>query len=251
LLAALTTWEVAWWIDKLLGTAHPYWPLAAWAAAPVALLALVAAMRGTWPEVRHPGAYLWIGAKPLVLFLILWTLYVNIVADNDPFPKTYIPLLNPLDVVQMLVFVVVYWWRAVRASGIDGPREIPATWPVTAWCVAIFYWANAVLFRTVHQHAGVGYQFPAILQSSLVQMAITILWTVLALATMFVATRVRNRQMWIVGSVLMVGVVVKLIVVELCAAITVESVISSIAAGTLMVLAGYLAPVPPKYTGER
>jgi uncharacterized membrane protein len=251
LLAAVVTWEVAWWIDHLLGIVHPYWPLAAWALAPVALLAIISAVRSIWPVARYPSAYLWTGAKLLILFFILWTLYVNLTADNDPFPNPYVPLFNPLDIAQVLVFaVVVIWWRAVRSSGIDGPREFPATWPVTAWCVAIFYWANAVLFRTVHQRLGLGYQFPAILGSSGVQMAISILWTLLALATMFVATRVRNRQMWIVGSILMVAVVVKLIVVELRAAITVESVVSSIAVGALMLVAGYLAPIPPKYRAE-
>ena len=251
LLAAVATWEAAWWIDQLLGAAHPYWPLAAWAIAPVALLAMVAAIRRAWPIARHPGAYLWTGGELLVGFLMLWTLYVNLVADGDPFPNPYRALLNPLDIVQMLAFaVVVYWWRAVRACGIDGPAQFPAAWPVTAWCVAIFYWANAVLFRTVHQRAGLGYQFPAVLQSSLVQMAVSILWTALALATMYVATRVRNRQMWIVGSFLMVAVVIKLTVVELRADVTVDSVISSIAVGVLMLLAGYLAPIPPKYAGE-
>jgi uncharacterized membrane protein len=251
LLAAVATWESAWWIVRLLGTLHPYWPLAAWALAPVALLAIVATVRRSWPVARHPDAYLWSGGQALVLFLILWTLYVNLVADNDPFPRPYVPLLNPLDIVQMLAFaVVVVWWRSVRASGIDGPREFPATWPVTAWCVAIFYWANAVLFRTAHQRAGLAYQFPAVLQSPPLQMALSILWTFLALATMYVATRVRNRQMWIVGSFLMVTVVIKLIVVELRAAITVDSVISGIAVGVLMLVAGYLAPIPPKCTGE-
>jgi uncharacterized membrane protein len=251
LLAAVATWEAAWWIDQMLGATHPYWPLAAWAIAPVALLAMVAAIRRAWPIARHPGAYLWTGGELLVGFLMLWTLYVNLVADGDPFPNPYRALLNPLDIVQMLAFaVVVYWWRAVRASGIDGPAQFPAAWPVTAWCVAIFYWANAVLFRTVHQSAGLGYQFPAVLQSSLVQMAVSILWTALALATMYVATRIRNRQMWIVGSFLMVAVVIKLTVVELRADVTVDSVISSIAVGVLMLLAGYLAPIPPKYAGE-
>jgi uncharacterized membrane protein len=56
--------------------------------------------------------------------------------------------------------------------------------------------------------------------------------------------------MWIVGSFLMVAVVIKLTVVELRADVTVDSVISSIAVGVLMLLAGYLAPIPPKYAGE-
>jgi uncharacterized membrane protein len=285
LLAAAVTWEVAWAIGQIFPNpdpnsspelapaglwpkvawaiplflrelpAHPYWPYAAWALAPVILLAIVAAGRRTWLVARDPSAYLWTGPGPLVFFLILWTLIVNLIADGPPFPRLYVPLLNPLDVVQMLAFaVVVVWWRAVCASGIEDRREFPSTWPVTAWCVAIFFWANAVLFRTVHQIDDGGYRFRAALDSNQVQMAISLLWVSLALATMVVGRWVRNRQMWIVGSLLMVGVVVKLMAVELVrsigGSISVESVIAGIAVGAVLLAAGWLVPVPPKYADE-
>jgi uncharacterized membrane protein len=48
----------------------------------------------------------------------------------------------------------------------------------------------------------------------------------------------------------MVGVVVKLIAVELQRSISVESVISGIAVGAVMLAAGWLVPVPPKYVAE-
>jgi uncharacterized membrane protein len=102
----------------------------------------------------------------------------------------------------------------------------------------------------VHQIDDGGYRFAAARQSDQVQMAISLLWVSLALATMLVGTWVRNRQMWIVGSVLMVGVVVKLIAVELQRSISVESVISGIAVGAVMLAAGWLVPVPPKYVAE-
>jgi len=250
LLAAVGAWDVAWRIDHLVQGRYT-WPVVAWALVPIALLAIVATIRSTWPVVRHPNAYLWTGVRPLICFLALWTLYANIAGDGDPTPLPYIPLLNPLDIVHILAYaILVYWWRAVRASGIDGPHEFPSTWPVTAWCVAIFFWANAVLLRTLHHYAGVSYQFPAILQSNLVQMSLSIFWTLLALATMFVGTRRRIRQMWIVGSVLMAAVVLKLLVVELPRASAVESIVSIISVGALMLVVGYVAPVPPKQAGE-
>ena len=84
------------------------------------------------------------------------------------------------------------------------------------------------------------------LESNLAQMCVSIFWTLLALATMFVATWRRIRQMWIVGSVLMAAVVVKLLIVELPRANAVESIVSIISVGALMLVIGYLAPVPPK-----
>ena len=111
--------------------------------------------------------------------------------------------------------------------------------------MAVFFWANAVLLRTLHHYAGVPYQFQALLESNFVQMCVTILWTVLALGTMFVATRCRIRQMWIVGSVLMGAVMLKLLIIELPRASAVESMIAIIVVGALLLVAGYVAPVPP------
>ncbi len=246
LLAAVGTWEVAWQIGHLAKVQYP-WPVVGWALVPIALLTLVAAIRSSWPVVRYPGAYLWTGVKLLVAFLALWMLYANIPSDTEPASPRYVPLLNPLDLTHVLTFgVLVYWRRAVRASGIDGPREFPSTWPVTAWCVAIFFWANAVLLRTLHHYADVPYQFQAMLESNLTQMWVSIVWTALALATMFVATLCRNRQMWTVGSVLMGAVVLKLLIIELPRASAMESVVSIITVGVLMLVVGYVAPVPPR-----
>jgi uncharacterized membrane protein len=245
-LAVVVTWEIAWRIGHLPNVHYP-WPVVAWSVAPIALLAVVAAFRSFWPIARYPSAYLWSGVTPLVVFLALWMVYANFPNDAEPAAPHYVPLLNLLDIAHVLAFgVVVYWWRAVRMSGIGGPRAFPATWPVTIWCVAVFLWANAVLLRTLHHYAGIPYQFRELCESNLTQMWITVLWSGLALGTMFVATRCHIRQMWIVGSVLMGVVVLKLVFIELPRASAVESVISIVTVGVLLLITGYVAPVPPK-----
>ena len=68
----------------------------------------------------------------------------------------------------------------------------------------------------------------------------------LALCAMVVATRLRLRALWIVGAGLMGVVVLKLFLVDLSNVGGVERIVSFIGVGVLMLLIGYLSPVPPK-----
>ncbi len=83
------------------------------------------------------------------------------------------------------------------------------------------------------------------MHSTLVQTSLSIFWTVLALATMWIATHRLIRPLWIAGAVLMATVVVKLFVIDLSSIGTVERIVSFIAVGILMLVIGYFAPLPP------
>jgi uncharacterized membrane protein len=75
---------------------------------------------------------------------------------------------------------------------------------------------------------------------------LSIFWSMLALCAMVVATRRRLRALWLTGAALMGGVVVKLFLVELSRVGSVERIVSFIVVGMLMLLIGYLSPVPPR-----
>ena len=78
------------------------------------------------------------------------------------------------------------------------------------------------------------------------QSVLSLLWTVIALATMVVANRKSARTGWIAGAVLLGVVVAKLFVVDLSRVGGVERIVSFIGVGVLLLLIGYLAPVPPR-----
>jgi uncharacterized membrane protein len=63
---------------------------------------------------------------------------------------------------------------------------------------------------------------------------------------MMVATRRHLRALWVAGAGLMAVVVAKLFLVDLSGVGTVERIVSFIGVGLLMLLIGYLSPVPPK-----
>jgi uncharacterized membrane protein len=73
---------------------------------------------------------------------------------------------------------------------------------------------------------------------------------VLALCAMFVATRLRLRPLWLTGAGLMGVVVVKLFFVDLSNVGGVERIVSFIGVGLLMLVIGYVSPVPPSTAGE-
>ena len=77
-----------------------------------------------------------------------------------------------------------------------------------------------------------------------VQTGLTLLWTALALVLMWVAARRDMRRVWLVGAVLLAVVVVKLLVIDLSGSGTVARIVSFIGVGALMLVIGYVAPLP-------
>jgi len=116
---------------------------------------------------------------------------------------------------------------------------------------AAFIFLNGVLLRTLHHWAAIPYSLDAMLRSDLAQTSLSIFWTVLALVAMVVATRRRLRVLWVCGAGLMVVVVAKLFFVELAKVGGVERIVSFIAVGVLMLVIGYLAPLPPAKVKDR
>jgi uncharacterized membrane protein len=114
-----------------------------------------------------------------------------------------------------------------------------------------FIWLNAALLRTLHQWAGVPFDLDVMIRSTLVQTALSIFWTVLALATMLIAARRTSRGMWTAGAVLLAATIVKLFVVDLSHVGTIERIISFVGVGLLTLVIGYFSPLPPAARGNR
>jgi len=252
LLAALGSWEVGWAIDRLVA-GHAVWPIIGWALVPGALLTLLAlgGMRIAWPVAAHRDAYLRAGAAPLAAFLGGWALLVNGVTSGDPSPLPYVPILNPLDLAQIgAVLAVGLWFVEGRRLRLPGVSDVPLTRAYGLLVAAAFVWANAMLLRTIHHWAGVPFRLDALVRSDIVQTALSIFWTLLALASMVVATSRGLRPAWLAGAGLMAVVVAKLFLVDLSNIGTVQRIVSFIGVGVLMLVVGYFSPVPPRAPEE-
>jgi uncharacterized membrane protein len=252
LLAATGALELSWQVGQAVAGSR-IWPQVGWALIPVVLLIAASSpnIQNRWPVRQHAQAYLWTGIVPLVAFLYFWSLDINWNNNGSAAPLPYIPFLNPLDIMQMLVFAAtIGWWQSLQRAGIEQAARLPANWKWGLFGAIAFYWLNGVLLRTLHHWGGVPYDFSAMLRSALAQTAVSIFWTVLALGAMLFATRRVNRWLWASGASLMAVVVVKLFIIDLAKVGGVERIVSFIAVGVLMLVIGYVAPVPPRRQAE-
>jgi uncharacterized membrane protein len=219
---------VALWLFVVVGSLQLRWQLSqvvpesdSWSESvgillPVLVLLVLArvAASARWPVAAHRLAYVGFGGAGLALVIALWSLWSNFTLDGKAAPLPYLPL--------------------------DAARSMNV-----ALVLLGFVWLNAVLLRTLHHWYGVPYRLDALMGSTLVQSALSIFWTVLALATMLLAHRRTERLPWLGGAVLMAIVVVKLFLVDLARVGTVARIVSFLVVGVLMLVIGYFSPLPP------
>jgi uncharacterized membrane protein len=252
LLAALAGWECAWQLDEFVGEGR-IWSQIGRPLVPAILAALVVARApaGAWPFEIHRRVYLAHALAPVMVALWLWVLYINFASNGNPAPLPYLPLLNPLDLAVALIAVVFIAWRRALAT-IEVPAAVGGLLQAApAWLGATaFIWANGVLLRSLHHWADVPFRLDAMLRSTLVQASFSVFWTVLAMGAMVFANRRRTRPLWVCGVTLLGVVVVKLFLFDLERISGVERIVSFIAVGILLLVVGYIAPVPPRAEGN-
>ncbi|HEX6792383.1 MAG TPA: DUF2339 domain-containing protein, partial [Casimicrobiaceae bacterium] len=134
------------------------WPLVPWGLVPA--LALIAIARWTsspsWPFSTRRSAYLRIAAKPIAVVALLWTLYANVASSGDFAPWPYVPIANPLDIVQGLVFgAVALWLSRLYAAGAGMRRIALPDRQAVAVAALLVFWVTCTTLRTVHHATGV------------------------------------------------------------------------------------------------
>jgi uncharacterized membrane protein len=204
----------------------------------------VFAFAGLWFARRDSLARLCaIASVPLIVVMWLWTFYANLTQDGGVW--TRVPLLNPLDLVQVIVYAVAVLWfvrvsrLGVPLAGFRMPLQI-------AVGVTGFLWINTMLLRTLHHWIGIAYTFDDMAASTVVQASVSVFWTVCALALMVWATRQAKRPYWFVGGALLAATIVKLFLFDLSHVEGIERIVSFIGIGAMLLLIGYFSPLPPK-----
>ena len=235
----LLTWEAGWALDRVVDGA-PVWGLIAWAVVPAAVMAGLPALaaRLEWPVRRFAALYLDIGQFPLAGFLALWVLFAATQTGN-PRPLSYVPVLNPLELTQLLALFAVLW-RARQAWAESQPELV---W--YGWSAVAFVALNGMIARATHFLGQVPFAIDRLWDSPQFQTAVSITWTVAALAVTLAASRLRQRSAWIAGAVLLGAVVVKLFLVDLADVGTIARIVSFLVVGGLVLLIGYFSPLPP------
>lgn len=229
-----------------LGDPGSAWGWLGWLAMPALLLAAVlrqqrhAPLKQAWPLRLAPPAYAQTGAGVLSLALAAWVLIANWASPGRADPLPYIPVLNPLDLgIAGALLAIAAWLRSAAARELKLP---PQMWALPAGLA--FLWLNGMLIRSFHHWGGVPYHVEGWLESRGVQTGLALLWSSLALVLMLLGTRRQQRMPWLAGAVLLGAVVLKLMLFDLSGSGTVLRIVSFIGVGVLMLVIGYVAPLP-------
>jgi uncharacterized membrane protein len=110
---------------------------------------------------------------------------------------------------------------------------------------AAFAFFTSATLRAAHQLAGVPWN-EALADSSLAQMSLTVVWSVLGLLAWVWGSRRGQRLLWLAGAIIMGVVLTKLILVDRSHLGNLFGIGSFIAYGLLCSVIGYLAPAPPR-----
>jgi len=244
LLLGQVAWETGEWTARVTA------PGTAWAACahllPLALyLALV--VRGergaNWPMRDFGDAYARTAGTVVAVMLALGSVALAVLSPGDTRPLPYVPLANPLDLTLLIALGALFFWARQNA-------RVMARTLYRGLAVGAFVILNGIVARTVHHWLGVPWQLSALMSSRPLQAALTLTWTVAALAAMVVATRLRLRALWLTGAGLIVAVVVKLFAIDLAALSGLSLVVAFLGVGALLLVIGYVAPLPPQ-AGDR
>jgi uncharacterized membrane protein len=247
LLVFVLTRESAYYVKNLLEAGWT-WQYCAWGAVPGTLLLALLRKGGrlSWPVGRFHSTFFGPGTAVLLFYLLLW-IFIGNLSKADPSPLGYLPVLNPLEITQIYLFMI-------SLGVINGrkfwPDEVHGRFLRTICYIAGFLVLNAMVARTVHFWCHVPYTPLGLYQSVLFQASISILWGLTALGTTLRGARNGSRPAWIAGASILTLVVIKLFVVDLSGTGTIARIISFIGVGSLMLLIGYFSPLPPATNRE-
>jgi uncharacterized membrane protein len=242
----IVAWEASWQIaDRTTGV----WAQLPWGVVPALVMAWMGRqpLRPQWPLAAHDRAYRIHGVVPLVIAMATWICLINVSSTGDSTWLPYYPLLNPLDVSVALCFAsLALWWSSLSETQRTASWQFD--WRVLIAIVAamVFLWLNAALIRSLHHNFGAPITIYGMSHSTLVQASLSIFWGVLGFVAMTLAARQHWRYVWIVGAALMIVVVAKLFLIDLSNVGTIARITSFLTVGALLLVTGYLAPLPPR-----
>ncbi len=237
----LICWEAFHWQDyfQMSGTASAILWFAC-LALPTAVL-LYFSNKPMWPFSHHVADYKNLVPAPLLFLLLCW--FFLVCGHSGTTSQFYLPLLNPLDLSQAAALIVFIY--AVKRNFI-GLASTPMLFRYGALGLLGFIALNVCLLRAVHQYADISYSAPILWDSITVQMALSILWSTCALVVMNISRRMQVRELWLAGAVLLGAVLLKLFTKDLTGTGTLARIVSFMVVGGLMLLIGYLSPIPAK-----
>lgn len=246
LFVFILTLEAAWQVHNIATKDHEWWAWLTIGILPAlsVFLLLQFRQRPTWPFTDFPGAYYTISACGIWFFLFAWEL-ISCFLPSSPSPVFFLPVLNPIDMCQVFVLIVMGLWilSCHRGKGEEGSFSYVN---LLLYCIIIacFSWVNACAARAVSEWADIPYRLPRLIRAGEFHTTISFLWTTISLATMAAASAKGHRKAWFFGAFLIGAVILKLFVYDLDS--MGARIVSFTGVGVLLLVVGYISPLPPE-----
>ena len=172
------------------------------------------------------------------LLALGWLVGLQYAGDSAPMP--WIPLLNPLDLVQALALVIL-----AASTRPDDADDAVLRQRVPMLAGAAFALLSVIALRACHHWGDVAWD-GSMFSTGLVQATLTVVWSLLGVFGWIVGSRRGHRTLWLAGALLMGVVLAKLLLADREHLGNLLGILSFIAYGVLCTVVGYFAPAPPR-----
>ncbi len=247
----ICSWVIADFVNYLLPN-YRVWEDIIWGFIPAIGIMKMMYLRGriSWPVMEYPTSYTGKGLFPIIFYLAAWIIF-SCFNRGDPQPLSFISVINPLELIQLFSLIVILnWLLLIKQEKIPKINFLNVSTGLNAVGLVAFIYITSIVAHAVHFYADVRFDESAMFRSEIFQASISIVWTLTAFSVMWMATRKRYRKLWYVGAGLLAVVVVKLFLVDLADSGAITRIVSFMTVGILMLVIGYISPIPPKESAE-
>lgn len=203
-----------------------------------------------WPIKKFQQSYQLNGLQPFAYLLVFGFIFLALYSDGQAKPLAYIPILNPLELLLTFILFTLYEWQYRPLSFENWAQDTRYSFSLKLMGFMTFLLINTIWLRTAHHYWGIAYNFSDLIGSQVVQLGLSLVWSLSGIAFMLLGGKKKNRNIWIIGAAVMVAVVLKLLLFDLAHSGSIERIASFMSVGALLLLVGYFAPVPPVKSAE-
>jgi uncharacterized membrane protein len=225
---------------NLLGDWPSTWHYLVWGAIPSLVLFLI-----NLQKIPYLSRFKGTCGGTLTAFIMGWIVLSYSLSGNVS-PLPYIPLLNPLELLEVFALFVALSWALDNNELLSKSLDITRQAVYILFSALTFLFLNTLIVRVAHHWLSIPYTANDLWSAPAVQTSLSIFWMLLALTTTFIAARKHSRQLWFSGFALIGVVIVKLFLVDLANIGSLERILTFITVGILMLINGYISPMPPK-----
>lgn len=203
-------------------------------------------------------SYWAVGLLPLIGY-IAYYLVAGLSMSGQIIYWSYIPIINPLEESAIFSLLMFSVWIKLMTNYVqfDNKTTNFVSWniPLPNWILIslvtlTFLWGNSVVLRCLSQIFDITWNTHTLWHNNIVQMTASLLWMLSAVILIAIGHRYSFRKIWYSGQLIQITVIIKLIFVDIQETDGLLRAFAFIGIALLMLLIGYLAPIPPKQGDE-